>query len=522
MASETYYLKYRPQSLKDLDLSDVSSSLLTLVKSKKVPHALLFTGPKGTGKTSSARILAKALDCTGRKEGEIEPCNKCDACREITAGTALDLIEIDAASNRGIDDIRNLREKIKLSPAKFKYKVYIIDEVHMLTSEAFNALLKTLEEPPAHAVFILCTTEAAKLPDTIISRCLRFNFHKASLKEIVSSLKKVAEGEKLEVEDEVLEMIGKTVDGSFRDAHKLLEQLSLEEGKITIERAAKLLRQSDDFRPERLLNLLVDRQTKEAMIEIGKVVEAGVDLVVFIQNALDSLRLALLAKVGLDDSNYPKKLDDLTVVEVRYLIRLFSQAASEMRFAPIPQLPLELAVVEFCGCPDLKKSGGGEMAKKEKAQEKGVQEKEMKKEEPMEKETEGVLPDPGISSVDSAEIVGKWPQMMAGVRPLNHSIEALLKASRPMSIEEKTLTIEVFYKFHKERLESEKCRQIVEEVGAQVFGMPLRVKCVLGKKEMTRPVADSTETEPVNTGDIINLANDIFNGKIAEKEVKHV
>ena len=200
MESTTFYLKYRPQKLADLDLREVREGLLRIVKGGKFPHALLFAGPKGTGKTSAARIFAKVVNCQNPKDGE--PCNQCDACREITKGTAMDLIEIDAASNRGIDDIRALRETIKLSPVKLKYKVYIIDEVHMLTLEAFNALLKTLEEPPTHAIFILCTTEPDKLPETIISRCLRFNFRKAKIEEIVEGpLKRAVENESFEVED---------------------------------------------------------------------------------------------------------------------------------------------------------------------------------------------------------------------------------------------------------------------------------------------------------------------------------
>ncbi|PIV01497.1 DNA polymerase III, subunit gamma and tau, partial [Candidatus Shapirobacteria bacterium CG03_land_8_20_14_0_80_39_12] len=187
----SFYLKYRPQKFLDLDSSEAREELLKIFKSEKIPHALLFSGPRGIGKTSAARIVAKAVNCekvqsTEYKEHrEFEPCNQCDSCISITNGTNVDILEIDAASNRGIDDIKELREKIKLSPASAKYKVYIIDEAHMLTPEAFNALLKTLEEPPKHAIFILCTTDPEKLPKTIISRCQRINFKKASNKEIV-------------------------------------------------------------------------------------------------------------------------------------------------------------------------------------------------------------------------------------------------------------------------------------------------------------------------------------------------
>ena len=240
MASATYYLKYRPQKVSELDLISVRESLEKILKSKKIPHAFLFSGPKGIGKTSAARIFAKSINCLGKRK-DFEPCNKCDVCQEITNGSSLDLIEIDAASNRGIDDIRSLREKIKLSPARCRYKVYIVDEAHMLTTEAFNALLKTLEEPPAHAVFILCTTEPEKLPKTIVSRCLQIKFQKAKKEEVINSLKRVVKGEKLEVEKEVLAEISVNAEGSFRDAQKILDQLSLANRKISLKERPELM-----------------------------------------------------------------------------------------------------------------------------------------------------------------------------------------------------------------------------------------------------------------------------------------
>ncbi|MBI2010012.1 MAG: DNA polymerase III subunit gamma/tau [Candidatus Chisholmbacteria bacterium] len=208
------YLQYRPQRVKDLDLKTVREFFERILLSGKVNHAYLFTGPKGGGKTSAARILAKIVNCTkneavmlGKRKKFEEPCNKCVACKSIASGSMVDLIEIDAASNRGIDDIRDLREKIRLAPVAAARKVYIIDEVHMLTLEAFNALLKTLEEPPLHAVFILATTEAHKVPETIVSRCVRVVFPKASREEIRRSLDRVVKGEKLKVASDALDML---------------------------------------------------------------------------------------------------------------------------------------------------------------------------------------------------------------------------------------------------------------------------------------------------------------------------
>src|SRR5215469_4743338 len=197
-----FYRKYRPQHISDLDSASVRQTLYAVLQ-KNIPHAFLFTGPKGLGKTSTARIVAKVVNCEKRKKGETEPCNICSQCVSIASGTNVDVLEIDAASNRGIDEIRELKEKIRLAPVLAIQKVYIIDEVHMLTTEAFNALLKTLEEPPEHAMFILCTTEAHKVPETIVSRCFQIMFKPATDQEIARSLERVAKGENLKIEKDV-------------------------------------------------------------------------------------------------------------------------------------------------------------------------------------------------------------------------------------------------------------------------------------------------------------------------------
>jgi len=223
---QSLYRKYRSQTFADLVGQDAASRALQgAIISGRVAHAYLFSGSRGTGKTSAARLLAKALNCTGRARDSAEPCNKCQSCIEVTAGSALDLIEIDAASNRGIDEIRDLREKVNLSPALGPYKVYIIDEAHMLTEPAFNALLKTLEEPPAHVVFVLCTTDAQKIPLTVIGRCQQFVFRRHSEEQIISRLTHIAKTEKVQVDPEAMQLIARTAQGSMRDAVGLLDQL---------------------------------------------------------------------------------------------------------------------------------------------------------------------------------------------------------------------------------------------------------------------------------------------------------
>lgn len=492
MDSRAFYLKYRPAEISELDLVDVREGLFSIVKSGKVNHALLFSGPRGTGKTSAARIMAKAINCLESAEKH-EPCNKCDICKEINAGSSLDLIEIDAASNRGIDDIRDLREKIKLSPVKCKYKVYIIDEVHMLTNEAFNALLKTLEEPPAHAVFVLCTTEPEKLPQTILSRCLRFNFRKAKPEEIVNSLKRVVAGEKLEPEAGVLEEISKFTDGSFRDAHKILEQLSLSGKKISLVKTRAILGRTEELSPRRLLSFLAAKDVKGALKEIERVVSLGANLNVYTEEIINCLRGALLGKIGLDVEEQ-EEINALSISEIKVLINLTLRASGEFRISPVPQLPLELVVVEYCGLKQI-----GENPKKQELQ---VKTKSGENSEAV-----------GLGKVEE-----KWKEILERVKPLNHSVEALLKSCRPIKMEGQSLTVEVFYKFHKERLESQKCRQIVEEVVGEIFKTPIRLNCVLGKKPSKTEKADGKdgggngeEKKPeADFGDIISTAEEIF------------
>src|SRR5260221_808707 len=221
-----YYRKYRPQTISELDSEKVRDTLYAVLSGKEIPHAFLFTGPKGLGKTSTARIVAKVVNCLAKRaEGShsIEPDNTCDQCISITNGTNIDVLEIDGASNRGIDEIRELRDRVNLAPSRAKKKIYIIDEVHMLTNEAFNALLKTIEEPPSHVMFIFCTTEPHKVPATIMSRCFHVSFNLAIEEEIVHSLKRIVIGEKLHIDNEVLHLIAQMAEGGFRDAPQILE-----------------------------------------------------------------------------------------------------------------------------------------------------------------------------------------------------------------------------------------------------------------------------------------------------------
>ena len=316
----TLYLKYRPQTIDELDNTSVRLALTNILKSGQIPHAILFSGPRGTGKTSSARILAKAINCESKKA----PCNKCAQCLSITNGTNIDVIEMDAASNRGIDDIRTLRDSVKLAPAKAKAKIYIIDEAHMLTTEASNALLKTLEEPPAHVYFLMATTNPEKLIETIKSRTTQINFTKATAEEIARSLKRVVDGEKLKVSDEELKKIAKLSKGSFRDAVKNLERHSNDEN---------FLKSSSSFDVNKFVELLTAKDLSGSLKEIENALKNGVNAEDITTNTLEVLHEELLTL---------KRNELITLIEVI----LDSQKYNKV--SPIEELPLQLAVVKWC------------------------------------------------------------------------------------------------------------------------------------------------------------------------------
>ena len=487
----TLYLKYRPQTIAELDLTSVREQLQKiLTKQGSIPHAFLFAGPRGSGKTSAARILAKAVNCEKpTKAGE--PCNKCSQCVAISKGTSLDVIEIDAASNRGVDDIRSLREAVKLATSGAKKKVYIIDEAHMLTTEAGNALLKTLEEPPEHVIFVLATTTPEKLLDTIKSRCTTLHFIKANEREVVCSLERAAEGEKMKLENGVLKEIAKSVDGSFREAHKILEQLSFGGEKITVEDVQRLslLGVTD---PSVLISHLIKKDTKGALDEVLKFTSQGVPLRSYTAEVIGVLRKSLLANLQGEKHDVGLENEDLL-----RLIELLSEAAKDIPTSVIPQLPLELAVVKWCV---------GEIEQSRSTRPEVIS--------PPVANTRDVRSSTASSPLKEGELEEKWREIMLRVKSKNHSAEALLRAARPEAFDGKTLCIEVFYKFHKERLESQPFRNIIEEVAGEVLGGTPRLLC--GLSEVQKKAADVRNVSEEVEEDIVKAAEDIFGGGSGE------
>ena len=302
MAYQTLYLKYRSQKFSELVGQDaIAQTLKNAVEQGRVAHAYLFSGVRGTGKTSTARILAKAINCLQRQGAE--PCGVCANCVEIASGAAVDLIEIDAASNRGIDEIRDLRERVKYLPAVLKVKVYIIDEAHMLTTEAFNALLKTLEEPPAHVVFVLATTEPHKIPLTVASRCQRFDFRRIETGAIAARLASIVEHEGVKVDPQSLALLARLARGSMRDGITLLDQLISQGGEeLTVQKTHELLGLADPDTLVRLLAAIVEGDGARTLGELQRFYDAGGDVRQLVRGLLGAIREAALLSVGYQDA----------------------------------------------------------------------------------------------------------------------------------------------------------------------------------------------------------------------------
>ena len=353
MSSQVFYRKWRPKSFDNLAGQDhVVTVLRNAMKQHRISHAYLFCGPRGTGKTTSARVLAKTLNCLNPVNGEAD--NQCDICLSYDAGKTLDLIEMDAASNRGIDEIRSLREKVHFLPSQGAYKVYIVDEAHMLTEAAENAFLKTLEEPPKHVVFILCTTEVHKISPTIISRCQRFDFRRLATKDIVSKLEFICKEEDIQTEQKALEFIGRAARGSLRDAENLLEQISLLFNQnVSVENVQENLGLVHSKIAKDLVNYLLTENTPAALAMVGMAVHDGADMQSLHHETVELLRTLLMIKSG---AKYTLDIDDdslnsLSTIADKTSLSLIARCLKHIGGIK-PQsdqgssLSLELAIVE--------------------------------------------------------------------------------------------------------------------------------------------------------------------------------
>ncbi len=472
------YRKYRPQKISEIDNTFVREKLGQILNSDNIPHAFLFTGPKGTGKTSSARIVAKSLNCL-KNGGKGEPCDKCASCVSIINGNNLDVIEMDAASNRGIDEIRELRDKIKLAPAGASFKVFIIDEVHMLTNEAFNALLKTLEEPPAHAVFILATTNPEKLPETILSRCTRIEFGRAKTEDLIVSLKRAAKGEKKEIEEEALKEIALRSEGAYRDAHKLLEEIfvAAADKPITLDLVQKTLGKTQTS--AELFAWVNPPNAQKGLEMVQKLIEKGTDLKFTLETMLNLLHAELLSRYGIkneltrrSDVTSELLLTDVRIEQLKLLIQLLSKASLELKTAVIPSLPLELVIVEWIENFDVS-SGLGVLPL----------DSYINKNTPSARVTPSPAETRHLPENETELQNQKWENLLEVVKPYNHSVAGLLRSCKMGKLDNDVLEIEVFYKFHYDKLSESKTYEILQKAAREVWGKEIQVKPILKEKK---------------------------------------
>lgn len=365
MSYQVIARKWRPKSFEELVGQDhISVTLLNALKNGRLPQALLFTGPRGTGKTSSARILAKSLRCPNAKD--FVPCNVCPSCEDVALGRSLDVIEIDGASNNGVDAVRELRDTVGYMPSSGRYKIYIIDEVHMLSTSAFNALLKTLEEPPPHIVFILATTEVQKIPNTILSRCQRFDFRRIPSRQIATQLERICQADGVSSEAEALWLIARQADGSMRDSQSLLDQvITYCEGNVTLAKVIEVLGLTDRALLLETLTALVERDPNAILDVIEKIFRAGYDPKLFAQDLLEELRNALMVRLCKADPTRVVDLPDteiralgeltasLTDEDIHFLFDMALKGANDLLRSQDPRVVLEMMLLRMAAAPRL-------------------------------------------------------------------------------------------------------------------------------------------------------------------------
>jgi len=543
--SETLYRKYRPKNFSEIiGQKHIVQTLSNAIKNNRVAHAYLFTGPRGTGKTSIARILAKTINCHDLKDSVT--CEKCQPCQLISENKSLDIIEIDAASNTGVDNIRELRETIGLPPTALKYKVYIIDEVHMLSSGAFNALLKTLEEPPAHVVFILATTEIHKVPATIISRCQRFDFTRLPIENIIEKLTIIAKAEKIAVDADSLEMIAIAAEGGMRDAESLLGQvIALEDKNITTKEVKEILGTTDRKFSAEMAGMILTKDVTGAIAKINEFLQDGYDLQIFTKSLVNYLRQLMLLKINPElkkhfayeatQDQLAKMTEQIKAVELPAIIltlNLLLEAQNKIASSMLPQLPLEIAIIrathtfpansvdytiqETKGDVHLKTApikNRPTAVAFEKAPENSAT---VQSEAPIAKNSELVLPE---GDVDLYTVKNNWKKLLVDIKPHNHSISALLTSCQAIAVDGNIITIATPYDFYKEKINDHANKLTVESVLGKILGLKIRLKIVTnieaGIKDQPKEVI--TKDTPGEQSSLINSALEIMGAKVVKE-----
>jgi DNA polymerase-3 subunit gamma/tau len=542
MSYQVLARKWRPQVFEDVvGQAHITRTLQNAIASGRLAHAFLFSGPRGVGKTTTARILAKALNCA---EGPTPtPCGTCNSCRETAAGTSMDVVEIDGASNRGIEHIRELREAVKYAPAGGKYKVYVIDEVHMLTNEAFNALLKTLEEPPPHVIFIFATTEPQKIPATILSRCQRYGFKRVSLQEITGRLHRIADAEGISITDQGLALIARAAEGSMRDSQSLLDQavsycgLTIQEEDLEVTLGSV---------PQQTLMAftagLISRDSARLLKEVDLLLERGQDLRQVLSGVVEHLRNLLVLKIAIE----PSQMLDLSAVDIEVmkaqagsttteqLLLLFdslSKTLDDLRWSPHQRFTFEVGLIKACSLAPLKPLTEvlGRIGELEAKIAPGVAPRhtagDTVRESPAAYTSLPPSETPGLSA---AAVMGgshddAWSRILARVKAKKPALATFLSGSRVVEQTDDELLLAVQgSSFQISQIEKQENRALIEAAAKDVLNRPIRMRLQpLPGESKSSPKAKTVDKDKRKSPEQDPLVQDalrIFGGEVVEQE----
>ena len=510
--SQALYRKWRPKTWDEvIGQQHVVQTLRNAVRGDRVAHAYLFAGPRGTGKTTTARLLAKAVNCLAEEPAD-RPCNQCANCQAVNEGRFLDLIEIDAASNTSVEDVRDLRDKISFSPNEGRFKIYIVDEVHMLSTAAFNALLKTLEEPPSHAIFILATTEVHKIPPTVLSRCQRHEFRRLPVNLISGYLREQVAAEAYEIEPEAVELIARQATGSLRDAVSMLDQLVSTGRPVSLEDAQSILGTAAGEAVRHLVTAWVEGEATRGLQILNEALDAGADPRQFARQVVDLLRAMLMIRVGnadlveagvVDGEELKRQAEKTGMARLLAGLEAFSKAAREGRANWQPGLPMELAFLESLTETGRASAPGGEPTEASAggAAENAGPARKMREPDPTPLHDSGseekrARPQRANAAEGFQALLDRWEDILAAVYSRDPRAQALLRSGQPLDLQKGQLVIGFASDILREKMEKGDNLALAGQALEEVLGEPMTVRCVLegawqgGKKQAAPPVVE--------------------------------